>query len=168
MGWCDIALFQEKMTSAVLSALNNIFHCHAHIRIFSRSWFISKPVSCSFFTTEKRDVPSANSFTLHDAFSGRSLMYTRKNNGPRTDPWGTPADTVDQLEDFQKEVKCFTGANIKDMHSYAKPSVERKPNVVILHIGTNDLSPKRNAEEKSAVQIAQEVMELAKGIREMI
>ena len=61
-------------------------------------------------------------------------------------------------------VKCFNGANIKDMHSYAKPSVERKPNVVILHIGTNDLSPKRNEEEKSAVQIAQEVIELAKGI----
>ena len=52
------------------------------------------------------------------------------------------------------------------MHSYAKPSVERKPNVVILHIGTNDLSPKRNEEEKFAVQIAQEVTELAKGIRE--
>ena len=63
-------------------------------------------------------------------------------------------------------VKCFNGANIKDMHSYAKPSVERKPNVVILHIGTNDLSPKRNEEEKSAVHIAQEVIELAKGIRE--
>ena len=31
-------------------------------------------------------------------------------------------------------VKCFNGDNIKDMHSYAKPSVERKPNVVILHI----------------------------------
>ena len=28
-------------------------------------------------------------------------------------------------------VKCFNGANIKDMHSYAKPSVERKANVVI-------------------------------------
>ena len=44
--------------------------------------------------------------------------------------------------------------------------VERNPNVVILHIGTNDLSPKRNEEEKSAVQIALEVIELAKGIRE--
>ena len=61
-------------------------------------------------------------------------------------------------------VKCFNGANIKDMHSYAKPSVERKPNVVILDNGTNNLSPKRNEEEKSAVQIAQEVIELAKGI----
>ena len=63
-------------------------------------------------------------------------------------------------------VKCFNGANIKDMHSYAKPSLARKPNVVILHIGTNDLSPKRNEEEKSAVQIAQEVIKLAKGTRE--
>ena len=56
-------------------------------------------------------------------------------------------------------VKSFDGANIKDIHSYAKPSVERKPNLVILLIGTNDLSPKRNEEEKSAVQTAQGVIE---------
>ena len=37
-------------------------------------------------------------------------------------------------------VKCFNGANIKDMHSYAKPTIERKPNLIILHIGTNDLA----------------------------
>ena len=55
-------------------------------------------------------------------------------------------------------VKYFNGANIKDMHSYAKPSIERKPNVVIFHIGTSDLSPKRSEEEKSAVQIAKEVL----------
>ena len=65
-----------------------------------RGSYLSLCRAC-FFTTEKRDVSSTNSFTLHDTFSGRSLTYTRKNNGPRTDPWGTPADTVDQLEDFR-------------------------------------------------------------------
>ena len=27
-------------------------------------------------------------------------------------------------------VKCFNGANIKDMHSYAKPTIDRKPNLI--------------------------------------
>ena len=62
-------------------------------------------------------------------------------------------------------VKCFNGANIKDMHSYAKPSIERKPNVIILHIGTNDLAPRRNEAEKSEVQIAHEIIDLANEMR---
>eukprot|EP00112_Aurelia_sp_Birch-Aquarium-sp1_P009895 Seg2143.1 transcript_id=Seg2143.1/GoldUCD/mRNA.D3Y31 product="hypothetical protein" protein_id=Seg2143.1/GoldUCD/D3Y31 len=62
-------------------------------------------------------------------------------------------------------VKCFNGANIKDMHSYAKPSIERKPNLIILHIGKNDLAQRRNEAEKSAVQIAHEIIELANEMR---
>ena len=62
-------------------------------------------------------------------------------------------------------VKCFNGANIKDMHSYAKPTIERKPNLIILHIGTNDLAQRRNEAEKSAVQIAHEIIELANEMR---
>ena len=61
--------------------------------------------------------------------------------------------------------KCFNGANIKDMHSYAKPVIERKPNLIILHIGTNDLAQRRNEAEKSAVQIAHEIIELANDMR---
>ncbi len=48
-------------------------------------------------------------------------------------------------------VKCFNGANIKDMHSYEKPTIERKPNLIILHIGTNDLAQRRKEAEKTAV-----------------
>ena len=62
-------------------------------------------------------------------------------------------------------VKCFNGANIKDMHSYAKPTIERKPNLIILHIGTNDLAQRRNKAEKSSVQIAHEIIELANEMR---
>ncbi len=47
--------------------------------------------------------------------------------------------------------KCFNGTNTKDMHSYAKPLIERQPTTSILQIGTNDLAPWRNEEEKSKV-----------------
>ena len=62
-------------------------------------------------------------------------------------------------------MKSFNGANIKDMHSYAKPTIDRKPNLILLHIGTNDLAQRRNEDEKSADQIAQEIIELASEMR---
>ena len=62
-------------------------------------------------------------------------------------------------------MKSFNGANIKDMHSYAKPTIDRKPNLILLHIGTNDLAQRRNEDEKSTDQIAQEIIELASEMR---
>ena len=63
-------------------------------------------------------------------------------------------------------VKCFNGATIKDMKSYIQPTIERKPNLIVLHTGTNDLSLKLNNEQKSELQIANEIFELAKSIKE--
>ena len=34
--------------------------------------------------------------TLHFKSAVRSLIYTRKNNGPNIDPWGTPAKIFPQ------------------------------------------------------------------------
>ena len=61
-------------------------------------------------------------------------------------------------------VKNFNGATIRDMHSYAQPSIERKPNLILLHSGTNDLSLKIDGKEKTEVQIAEEIIDLAKSI----
>ena len=50
------------------------------------------------------------------------------------------------------------------MYSYAQPSIERKPNLILLHSGTNDLSLKIDGKEKTEVQIAEEIIDLAKSI----
>ena len=63
-------------------------------------------------------------------------------------------------------VKKFSGATIRDMHSYTIPTTEKKPNLIVLHVGTNDLPSRRGEEEKSEVQIAQEIIELANEIKE--
>ena len=52
------------------------------------------------------------------------------------------------------------------MHSYAIPTIEKKPNLIILHAGTNDLPSRRGDEEKSEVQIADEIIKLANEIKE--
>ena len=53
-------------------------------------------ISC---TTENREVSSANSLALDDKPSGKSLIQIKKSNGPKIDPWGTPALTLVHEED---------------------------------------------------------------------
>jgi len=53
-----------------------------------------------------------------------------------------------QLSKSTKErivVNPFPGATSDDMSNYVIPSVQRKPNRIILHVGTNDLKSKKIA-----------------------
>ena len=54
----------------------------------------------------------------------------------------------------------FPGATIKDMKSYSLPSIEKKPDMLILHCGTNDLKTKN-----SEVEISEEIISLAKSVQ---
>ena len=40
---------------------------------------------------EKVDASQANSFTVDERLLPRSFMYIKKNSGPKTESWGTPA-----------------------------------------------------------------------------
>ncbi len=40
-------------------------------------------------------------------------------------------------------VKTFPGAAVKDMNHYLKPTLESHPEMIMLHVGTNDI-PKKN------------------------
>ena len=43
-------------------------------------------VELTSVTRVKRDESSANSVMIDKTFAGRSLMYTKKSNGPKGDP----------------------------------------------------------------------------------
>ena len=58
-------------------------------------------------------------------------------------------------------VKAFSGATVNDMKHYCKPTVESKPDAVILHVGTNDSRNKHQSE----VMLAQEIVTLAVSIQ---
>lgn len=53
-------------------------------------------------------------------------------------------------------VKSFPGATIKQMYDYANPTLEMKPDTLIIHVGTNDL---RNMEDDK--QVADNIIDLA-------
>ena len=44
-------------------------------------------------------------------------------------------------------VKHFSDANIEDMKHYVKPTQEKKPAQIIIHVGTNDLPGNKNSDE---------------------
>ena len=53
---------------------------------------------CLYHVQLKTEVSSANSLALDDKPSGISLMQIKTSNGPKIDPWGTPALTLVQEE----------------------------------------------------------------------
>ncbi len=56
-------------------------------------------------------------------------------------------------------VYSFPGATINDMHSYCKPLINKEPDTIILHCGTNNLRS-----NKSDVEISTDIITLAKSI----
>ena len=73
--------FFEKITSFAClagSGLSDIFQLKAQSRIFTQPFFSLEAETLALFTTEKREVSSANSLTLIVRPRGRSLMSCRK------------------------------------------------------------------------------------------
>ena len=110
-GWFGLLSFLEKITSCACllgSGLKLIFHRNADLFIFFRSpfkFFADKVIS---WTTENREVSSANSLGFEIKFSERSLINIKKKIGPRNDPWETPALTLAHEEYWPfKTTLCF-------------------------------------------------------------
>ena len=64
------------------------------------------------------------------------------------------------LKEYFSVVKSFPGATTQDMKDYIKPTISRKPDMVILHTETNDLKSNQNPSD-----IANEIVNLAKNIK---
>ena len=58
-------------------------------------------------------------------------MYIKKNKGPRTDPWGTPAETFDQDEDWPFKTTLYL---LLKKFSISFNGVSDIPNDLILYI----------------------------------
>ena len=63
-------------------------------------------------------------------------------------------------KDTEVAVHSFAGVQVRQMKHYAKPAEEVNPSIFIIHKGTNDLK-----ENKSAVEIADEITSLARSLK---
>ena len=57
-------------------------------------------------------------------------------------------------------VKSFSGAEIRDMQDYVKPTLRENPDQIIVHVGTNDL-----ASNKRPKQIAESIISVATSLK---
>jgi hypothetical protein len=67
--------------------------------------------------------------------------------------------------DHKVTIKTFPGAGVDEMIHYVRPTLQKKPNHVVLHVGTNDLQTKSpdaliTAISRLGEAITQEGMEL--------
>ena len=93
-GWLTLLILLLKITfwACLLgSELKFIFHGKAQALILLKSLFKLVVVELIFWTTEKKKASSANNFGFQFKSYDKSLIKIRKNEGPRIDPWGTPA-----------------------------------------------------------------------------
>ena len=61
--------------------------------------------------------------------------------------WNVPSRSLNQLlKEYFSVVKSFPGATTQNTNDCIKPTIARKPDMVILHIGTNNLKSLENLE----------------------
>ena len=51
------------------------------------------------------------------------------------------------------KVKAFSGATSEDMKDYIKPIIKKKPDIMVMHIGTNDLTEENSKTIKNLEEI---------------
>ena len=76
-----------------MSGLKAIFHCEAHIDIFSKPLFIWLADTLMSLTTEKMDVSLANDLAVDETPLARSLMYIKKSKFPNIKLCETPGSS---------------------------------------------------------------------------
>ena len=104
--WGGLCLFEMQMMLH-FEVLNCICHSCCEISSLLRSsWRLS--LSESSTTTPYKRVSSANSLTVEVRPFGRSLMYVRNNNGPRTGPCGTPEVTGEEGDVAPSQMTVWT------------------------------------------------------------
>ena len=55
----------------------------------------------------------------------------------------------EKLDNYKVYVKSFSGAKIKCMKDYVQQTIISNPNHIVTHVGTNDLSSKKESTEIS-------------------
>ena len=148
---------------------------NTRIRLFSQDPLrtFTKPSSPKgiFRCSEKRQpIPTAPIVDLEKSEDNETAAQRSKNTrnlkhreGPPSKRRGKPAtyilgdSMVKDIKGFkiakatgneeQIYVKSFSGANVNDMKSHVVPTLNRAPQKIILHCGTNDLSSKQTPAE---------------------
>ncbi|XP_057289955.1 GATA zinc finger domain-containing protein 14-like [Hydractinia symbiolongicarpus] len=68
------------------------------------------------------------------------IVHNNKENIPTKRQSLNNANNIINTKKITFILKSFPGATTEDMYEYVKPTMKKKPDNIILHVGTNDLS----------------------------
>ena len=103
----SINLIVKSITS-VFKGLKFINHYAVQFTSMRKSWLIIPSMSLIVAAELNNELSSANNLVRLRSDSAISLIYTKNNRGPRTEPWGTPASTLLKLDEvFLMTTFCF-------------------------------------------------------------
>ena len=101
--WLEWFLSEKTIlwASFEASGLKNIFHLYAHCNIFDNSSLRDNDEEMESSATEKIELSSTKSLAFEVNPSGKSLIYTKNNKGPRIEPCGVLGLICDHFEVWQ-------------------------------------------------------------------
>ena len=124
----------------------------------------SKSISCqtndnAFFETQKKAVKTSSTEKITEKIPEKK---ERENVIICGDSMlnGIDGDGISN-KDTCVSVKSFGGSTTKDMIDYIKPSARKKPNKIIVHVGTNDITKKISDSTKNLNRIVETVREIS-------
>ena len=141
-----------------------------HIQFLQKQISQSKPTNLTCSTEEQMHTESTRTDTKTRTIKNRNADNLKKNTSKRMKQSVTILG--DSLINYQDEVchsnknrivivRSFPGATTEDILDHCKPIARKKPDIIILHVGTNDL---KSNEESSIVKNIVEIKETIKKI----
>ncbi len=106
-------------------------------------------------TNNRKNITNANS---NDHKSGKLVFIAGDSILQHIHGWNLSND------DQRVSVKSFSGSKVEDMQDYIKPLLRKKPDEIILHVGTNDI--KDNS--KTAEVVAAGILNLGTQVKESL
>jgi hypothetical protein len=106
-------------------------------------------------TNNRKNTTNANS---NDHKSGKLVFIAGDSILQHVHGWNLSND------DQRVSVKSFSGSKVEDMQDYIKPLLRKKPDEIILHVGTNDI--KDNS--KTAEVVAAGILNLGTQVKESL
>ena len=115
--------------------------------------------------------PEQNSYDQRKETAGSgNVLHSRNRNfknvlivGDSIIRYMNRREMSNQLRCGKSYIKSFPGATVKQLEHYITPHlIERSPDAVIIHVGTNDIRPRDSRQMKSSNEIADSVISIAK------
>ena len=165
-------LLDVETCKEVLVAGKDFSNSYSNEKISSPQTTKNNSFKRNGFVVDQRPDRNINSFKMN-TIPGNSSYANIVRNGKKIALFGDSITKRVRGKEMNKHllngrafIKSFPGARSKELNHYIVPTIaEENPDAVVIHVGTNDLNPKRGRPEKSNQKIAEEIVQIGRDCR---